>query len=354
MIFKTATQFSELDTEEKSLYIRDVFEYAAQNACEYDSDKFNTLVESIDDGELNCTIVHNDGAYLFLGNEETLTILTLYNETIFPKDNIFSFTGEDCRATTVTPDTFLRYVTAENVTKIPNVGAALSKSEWRNKEDAFLYDKGEPLLTLRLVARHYQKGATIVGTPSYLYCDSTSLISHQLTNCQNTHASPLPIQFPEAEGRGAVFSYGNVPFHAYNSRIGNDLLCQFMGLLPARLNYDDLYWKINESICSMNATLRMEKIGEDSPYACFTDIAKRCIDSHEISGAILIPLPYYVLACLEYQQSLPQEYRIKDKESQASDEAIEAAIMSLRDYLRTVKAEKTCGAGEEVSAAARP
>ena len=366
MLFITQKDFCKLESEEQKSYIDNLFKHAAERACEYTSPIFSKFDERIDHHP-DCCVVHNDGQYYLAGDPDTLAILTEY---LSPTESIKPYTDN---LVTITTDALIRNIPEEMRSLIPNIDHALhqlSKIEWQKDPAALIYREGVPQIALRLVEKTYIRRQLIIGTSRDLQCDSVTSIQQQFTNLRNTnpaYMASLGIQYPEESSGRFILCCNDVPFHSYTP-LQNDLLCQFMDLLHFSDN-TTMDWQINIPAFTTNPVLRIEAIDEHSAYSCFPSIGRH----KDISGAITIPLPNYILECLKYELSLPRSERIKNKRScQAHADQIKSAIAFLEDFLERKEeaaheamASVTAYLGptrrflevydaEEVSAAARP
>ncbi len=345
MQFINFSAFCHLDREKQSLYIRSLFEYSSQKPCMYGSEEYDKFVESLVDGDSTCSIVFNANSYWFVGDEDTLQTLTLYNETLFNLTERFAL-DDNVYATTVTPDTILRYTTYTIVGSIPGIQQAIDQSGWRTNAEVLDYSHGEPRIVLRGLATLDELNVKGGGsarhsfyTFSCLGCDANAIVTEQLINYKNVtkdHCLPL-LEFPLNEGRGAYFCYSSVPFHAYNSNLGNDKLCQYLGLLPPTLNYDAPFWQMQDRLSKVASfNMHVENIRDSTHYCCLPTIVMRQNIS-EYFNVLTMPLMQYVLAGLQYQRSLPREDRIKNQVNyQSMDQEIDNAIIVLMHYMNNL------------------
>lgn len=329
----TLNAFIELEREDKSLYIRAIFEQAAICACKYDSADYEALCERLFDGVKNkqtCALVYNPEtkSYLFVGDESTLSILTLYNETLFDSKNRFEL-SENVFATTIIADIIFRYTTSSVAKKLPGIEFFLENSSWRTNPNALMYKSGEPLLAFRTLGYY---GETLIDsklvTPAYLGCDANTVITEQLVNFKHFNQDPN-LDFSDSEGRGAFFCYKGIPFHRYNSNRGNDQLCQYMGLLS--IDDSKHLWLIKKL---PKGSMVSSNFHEEFPsYTGFPSIASR-LESVDYHVVLMMPLYRYIHFSLQHQRSLSVSDRIKNEaDKQASDIELDEVLLEMDKYI---------------------
>lgn len=310
------TEFLDLGIEEKSLYIRALFEQAAEH-CAASQDDYPYL--AIQDKKAYLTVDNNDKA-----------ILTTYNETLFPNDKFIEM-GDDCCMIPVSREILNRYCSANVLGTVPDIDTLDTENAWRS-EAAIMDSRGpEPLIVFR--------GLTCPqSTASHYYCDAQAVISQQLMNYQQVFKTRgilgrdlfQHLSFPAVEGRGAVFCFAGVPFHAYNARTYNELLGQHLGLF--KCDYDAYYWQINESVVGEKGFVISElKAGEG--VSLLPGISSLQAN-RQYSFVLRLPLTQYIAHNLDYQKSLAIENRIVDQDGQrASSDKIEQALALLNTIL---------------------
>lgn len=313
------TEFLNLNIEEQSLYIRDLFERAAANYSSYSSRK---------EGELSI-VIHDDKAYLNL-NDNDAQILTSYNETLFPNTKFIEM-EEGVSMIQVSKETLSRYCSAIALSKIPQINQLDTENDWRSNETII----DAPDTELSIVFRGM---VDTEKTASYFYCDAQAIISQQLINYQQVmlkrgiQGADLfkHLSFPVVEGRGAVFCFAGVPFHAYNARTYNDLLGEYLELYHC--DYGKVYWKVDQQkLTEKGFSITPLTIGQG--VSLLPEISQRQ-QAKDYLHVIRIPLTTYIAYSLKYQKSLLLQNRILiDEATRASDEAINQALERLNTII---------------------
>ncbi len=314
------TEFLDLDIEKQSLYVRNLFERAAAN------------YSSKNKGELY-VFIHGHHAYLHL-NDNDAQILSAYNETLFPESEFIEM-GEGLNMIRVTKETLTRYCSSMILATISEIDLLDSENNWRSNEAIFDVSGIEPRIVFRGM-----NGPKF--TASYYYCDAQTVISQQLINYQQIMIKRdfqktdlfSHLAFPAVEGRGAIFSFAGVPFHAYNAKIYNDLLGQYIGLFDC--DYNQVFWVVNQKSLAEKG-FSFTQLTVDEGVSLLPEITKRQMGEDYLE-AIRIPLTSYIAYSLKYQRSLPLKDRIyNDETAHASNKAIDQAL----EVLNTIGQEKT-------------
>ncbi|KEI71099.1 hypothetical protein GV64_10395 [Endozoicomonas elysicola] len=339
----TPEQFTDWDREKQSLAIRALFEKSSETVFNYsetsDTDK---LEKQFEDASSRHT------AFLLFGNLETgegvnyklisndpkiIDILSNYNETLFKQtegDQQIPFILENTYSITVSPEVIMRYTTADGVARLPHIQTVLQNSLWRN--DAGLLtstlsgNPENPDIVLRGIIRN---GKELI-TPGYFYCDAHNAITQQLVNFQRTRPSnPLRLAFPDMEGRGGVFSIGNVPFHQYNSRSYNDFLCEHLGIF------------INEAaalrpVLKVPTGISVVELIPQEHHSTIPEIKMRQeLPEKDYTVVLMMSLDQYIISSLEYQLTLPRGDRIPSRPGETTSE--KASDTDIRRALTIIK-----------------
>lgn len=334
----TLMEFLETDIETKSLHIRNLFEQAAKKAIRFEQ------LEAIDSTQPFVCLLSGPGKFQFVSNNKAIfEILCQYKPMLFDEKAVYEL-DENIFGMEVSPETIFNYASSQAAANIPGLSDALKQSQWREKP--LLHSVSDsPMIVIRgCVGRYDTNPEAIIVTPKDLACDANTIITEQLINfsqqLQRTQKSSL-IQFPQLEGRGAVFSVCQVPFHAYNSYSRNDEFCNYLDLLRPQ---EGMFWKVT---MKENNLLRLKGIIElialdQLPYRQYTQFPtiKSWFANGYFQTALAMRLDDFVLHSLAFQASKEQQKRIlRHDGSQATNEEIFSAVKTLQNnrsiYLAT-------------------
>lgn len=328
----TLNDFRERNIEERSLYVRYLFEQASNRAVTYDE------IDQLNDNQKFVSILSCGFTFSFLSNaKEILDILCDYKSVIFDREKIYEL-DDGLYGIEVSPDTIFTYTSSQAAAHIPNLAAALEKNNWRTKSILF-YKNEIPMLVLRGCDSDYSDSLMdkdYLSTPSELACDGNNVITQQLINYAHDlkrKKQLSPIEFPQKEGRGAVFLIDNVPFHSYNSYVRNDQLCEYMGLFQRN---DSPSWRLSLRSClpHIQGYVTYENLRK-YPYVGYSEIPT--ISHWQKHGvyrsAIMMPFDRYIEICLAHQLSQEVSARIPREDGTiATDQEIKRAHIALQEY----------------------
>lgn len=339
VIIVNPEDFSNLGIEGQSLAMREYFEAAAMQFIDFSKNDMEEAEAEIK-ASLKVSIVRMNDEYFVFGLTAIINNMSVYNETLFPNKNVFNLGDEAVSGIKVTPEIILRYASSEAVKKINGFEEAILKEGWRTNPDIIVQNEvSHPQIVLRGIREIVDDEAKTeqFGTYSYYYCDAQTIVSQQLINISYTRADlkeQFGFDFSGSEGRGAYFTCFGVPFHAYNSRMGNDTFCEFMCLLKSERDYDQLLWMIKSPLPSEVSVISLDEAQSYSQIPAIRD--RQEMDDYHT--ALAISLPTYIEASLRYQKSLAPMNRIKsDKGIVASDEEIDHALNKLPSNIKKVR-----------------